>query len=192
MPMRPRSESPHAPRLSSVASVFTRYANLTFGGGSATIAILRDQLVARRRWISEFQFQLAYALSRLTPGTNLLAFCTAVGWFSRRWVGALVALAAASLPCSILAVLATRFYEVWQSNSIFHSALRGAFAAAIAVMLNTAWVLAAPHVKAAPAKALVIIPTAVVLVTLAPVSPFQVLLLAAVGGLLWPARGDAE
>jgi hypothetical protein len=39
-------------------------------------------------------FNLAYALSRLTPGTNLLAFCTAVGWLILRLPGALLALAA--------------------------------------------------------------------------------------------------
>jgi hypothetical protein len=39
-------------------------------------------------------FNLAYALSGLTPGTNLLAFCTAVGWLILRLPGALLALAA--------------------------------------------------------------------------------------------------
>ena len=81
----------------AIASVFTRYANLTFGGGSAMIAVLREQLLTRRRWITEVQFHLAHALSRLTPGTNVLAFCTAVGSMTRRWTGAVIALVAASL-----------------------------------------------------------------------------------------------
>lgn len=32
-----------APPLSEIASVFARYANTTFGGGSATIAVLKQQ-----------------------------------------------------------------------------------------------------------------------------------------------------
>ena len=44
-------------------------------------------------------------LNRRTPGTNLLAFCTAAGWTSRRWLGAIVALLASSIPCSLLVVL---------------------------------------------------------------------------------------
>ena len=67
--------------------VFARYANLTWGGGSATISVIHEQIVLKRRWISELQFDVAFALSRLTPGTNLLAFCTAAGWLTRRWVG---------------------------------------------------------------------------------------------------------
>src|SRR5437868_11293677 len=107
-PARPRPRS--VPTLAEIARVFTRYANTTFGGGSATIAVLRDQILTRRGWIDDAEFDLNYALSRLTPGTNLLAFCTAAGWTARRWSGAIVALLASSLPCSILAVLVTVFY----------------------------------------------------------------------------------
>src|SRR5215831_15984955 len=96
------SPTPPPPSLFRIAQVFTRYANLTFGGGSATIAVLREQALTRHNWISDLQFQLAYGLSRLTPGTNLLAFCTAVGWMVRRTPGAIVALAAASIPCSAI------------------------------------------------------------------------------------------
>lgn len=178
------------PSLAEIAAVFARYANLTFGGGSATIAVLREQVLVRRRWISEPSFDLAYALSRLTPGTNLLAFCTAVGSMGRGLAGALVALAASSVPCSLIALAATHFYEVWQANALVHAALAGALAAAVAVMLNTAWVLAAPHVAAAPRKAAVIVPAAMALGTSSPLSPFQVLVTAAVLGLLWPSRGS--
>jgi chromate transporter len=34
----------------------------------------------------------------LTPGTNLLAFCTGIGWLLRGLSGALIALLAASVP----------------------------------------------------------------------------------------------
>jgi chromate transport protein ChrA len=105
-PGRPRT----VPTLAQITSVFARHANTTFGGGSATIAVLKEQIVTRRGWIDEAEFELSYALSRLTPGTNLLAFCTATGWTARRWLGAIVALLASSLPCSILAVLMTVFY----------------------------------------------------------------------------------
>ena len=182
----------HAPSLLTVAEVFARHGNLTFGGGSATVAVLREQIVVRRRWISEAQFHLAYALSRLTPGTNVLAFCTAAGWMTRRSGGAVVALLAASIPCSAIAVVATHFYEVWRGYPVFAAALRGALAAALAVMANTAWVLAEPHVKAAPRKAMVIVPSSIALVTLGSVSPFRVLVLAAAVGLLWPAEARAE
>ena len=154
--------------------------------------MLHEQLVSRRNWVSEAEFQLAYALSRVTPGTNLLAFCVAAGWKMRRWSGALVALVAASVPCSALALVATHFYEVWQRHAMVRAALEGAVAAAVALMVNTAWVLAGPHLKAAPRRGIVIATMAIVLVTWLSVSPLQVLLLAAAVGFVWPAKAAAE
>ena len=77
--------STRPPRLSEIASVFARYANLSFGGGSATIGVLQYEIETKRRWIRLDQFQLCYALSRITPGTNLLAFCTAAGRLTQGW-----------------------------------------------------------------------------------------------------------
>ena len=55
------------PSLANIASVFIRYANLTFGGGSPTIAVLHREIVTARQWINETGFTLCYALCRLTP-----------------------------------------------------------------------------------------------------------------------------
>ncbi|WP_394824860.1 chromate transporter [Pendulispora albinea] len=175
------------PSLKNIAAMFTRYANLTFGGGSTTIAVLQHQIVTRRKWISDLDFQFAYALSRVTPGTSLLAFCTAIGWLTRRWTGAVVALGAASVPCSVIVLATTYFYEAWHHNEAVRAGLSGALAAAVAVMVNTAWVIAAPHLRAAPVKGLIIAPAAMALVELHSFSPFEVLLLAGGAGALWPA-----
>ena len=174
------------PTLAALAGVFARYANTTFGGGSATIAVLKHQIVDKRAWIDRDEFDLSYALSRLTPGTNLLAFCTAAGWTTRRWLGALVALLASSLPCSLLAVLVTVFYGELHDSVYFQAALSGALAAAVAIVVATAWVFAEPHVKAAPWKAAAVVPAAVALSLGAGLSPVQVLLAAAAVGLAWP------
>lgn len=174
------------PSLPEIGSTMARYANTTFGGGSATIAVLRDQIVTKRQWLRESEFQLNYALSRLTPGTNLIAFCTAAGWTRRGWRGAILALIAASVPCSLLAVLVTIFYEELQGTGWFQAALRGALAAAIAIMGSTAWAFAEPHVKAAPWKAAVIVPATLGLTVGLGFTPVKILLLAAVVGLLWP------
>lgn len=179
------------PTLAAIAGVFARYANTTFGGGSATIAVLKDQILAKRGWINDADFDLSYALSRLTPGTNLLAFCTAAGWTTRRWLGAVVALLASSLPCSLLAVVVTMFYTELHGSTLFQAALRGALAAAVAIMGSTAWVFAQPHVKAAPRKALVIVPCAVALSLLGQLSPVKILLLAAAAGIAWPVEPRA-
>ena len=185
-------EEVKTPTLAEIASVFGRYANTTFGGGSATIAVLKEQVVEKRSWLREPEFELNYALSRLTPGTNLLAFCTAAGWTRRRWLGAFVALLASSLPCSLLVVLVTLFYGELQGSTWFQAALTGALAAAVAIMGATAWVFAEPHVKAAPWKAAIVVPGTVGLALGLELTPVKILLLAALVGVLWPVSKPKE
>ena len=49
------------PPLRRIAGAFARYANLTFGGGTATVAVLNRELVAKRGWVDEQPFGLCYA-----------------------------------------------------------------------------------------------------------------------------------
>ena len=43
-----RNESPPRPTLAQIADVFLRYSNFTFGGGNATIAVVRAELSDKR------------------------------------------------------------------------------------------------------------------------------------------------
>src|SRR5271154_4890218 len=121
------------PDLGTLAWVFARYANFTLGGGSTTTAVLHHELLEKRRWLNNERFTLCFALGRLTPGTNLLAFCTGVGWTLRRFPGAIVALLAASIPCALMVIVLTALFRQWQDNSIVQAAIHGAVAAAVAI-----------------------------------------------------------
>lgn len=87
-----------------LGAVFFRVNTLTFGGGNATTNEMYRELVTKRGWLTESQFQLCYALARLTPGANHLAFCVGAGWKMLGLSGAFLALLAASLPGAIMVV----------------------------------------------------------------------------------------
>jgi chromate transporter len=40
-----------------MATVFAQLGNMTFGGGSATIAVIHREIVSKRRWTSEENFR---------------------------------------------------------------------------------------------------------------------------------------
>lgn len=173
--------------LFQIAGVFTRYANLTLGGGSATTAVIHREIVDKRRWISQDRFTLSFALARLTPGTNLLAFCTAIGWLLRGLPGAMVALLAASIPCTALVVVVTALFSTWQDNSFVQAALHGAIAAAVAITVKTCWTIAKPHYKSgARLRVVVIALTAFALHVAVGLPAIDVLILAAVVGFFLP------
>ena len=117
MPDRADKPKRTGPRLVQIANAFARYANFTLGGGSATVAVLHRELMDKRKWISNDDFSLCFGLARLTPGTNLLAFCTGVGWLLRGMAGAMIALLAASIPCAVFVVAATAMFSRWQENT---------------------------------------------------------------------------
>ena len=175
------------PSLTEIASVFARYANLTLGGGSATTAVIHGEIVSKRRWVSEEQFALSFALGRLTPGTNLLAFCVGIGWFSRKWSGAVIALLAASIPCTLIVVAVTVLFSNWQENPYAEAAIRGAVAAAVAITVKTVWTIAHPHYRRGNRLRVVLIGLiAFALHTIAGLSPITVLLIDAVAGFILP------
>lgn len=160
---------------------------MTFGGGSATIATLHREVVADRDWVTQQQFDLSYALSRLTPGTNLLAFSTAIGWLVGNWSGALVVLLASSIPCSALAVLLTAVYQSWAHHPLAMIALRGSLAAAVGIVVATAWTLVRPHIKTANnLKIAAFAAAALLLSAVFHITPIPILLAAAAVGAALP------
>lgn len=176
-----------SPPLRSLAAVFLRHGNMTFGGGSATIATLHREIITKRAWVTQQQFDLSYALSRLTPGTNLLAFSTAIGWLVSGWEGAVVVLLASSIPCSLLAVLLTAVYQSWTRHPLAVVALRGALAAAVGIVAATAWTLIRPHIKEAnKVKIAAFVVGAFLLAAVFRVTPIPILLFAAVIGVSLP------
>lgn len=175
------------PNLAGIADVFTRYANFTLGGGSATVAVMHRELLDKRQWLSPDDFTLCFALARLTPGTNLLAFCTGVGWLLRRLPGAVVALLAASIPCTVLVVVATALFSHWQDNHWAQAAIHGAIAAAVAITVKTCWTIAHPHFKGrARLRVVLVAAAAFLLYVWLAVPAIEVLLLAAAIGAVLP------
>jgi chromate transporter len=177
-----------SPGLWQIADVFIRYANFTLGGGSATTAVLHRELVTKRHWLNDDCFTLSFALARLTPGTNVLAFCTGVGWLLRRLPGAVVALLAASIPCAIMVTMLTALFSSWQDNQLAQSAIHGAIAAAVAITVKTCWTIAKPHFKGhARLRVVLVGAAAFLLYVIAAIPAIEVLLLAAAIGALLPA-----
>jgi chromate transporter len=165
----------------------TLLALFTLGGGSATTAVMYSEIVTKRRWISEEQFALSFALGRLTPGTNVLAFCVGVGWMLRRWSGAVVALLASSIPCALLVVVITILFAQWQENAFAQAAIKGAIAAAIAVTVKTVWSIVHSYFKTGKRlRVILIAASAFVLNVIVGISPICVLLIAAVAGCFLP------
>jgi chromate transporter len=166
-----------------------RYGNFTFGGGTATTVVIDQEIVERQKLVSPETARLSYALARLTPGTNVLAYCTGIGWKTRGLPGAVVAFIGSSVPCSVMAVLVTVLYEVLIKKQAVAVAMHGAIAAAIAVMFATGWTIIRPLRRSVNTAQILLFSLVAFALSMIGVSPIQVLLGAAVVGFFLPQKG---
>jgi chromate transporter len=169
--------------LRELTWIVARDVNRTFGGGLASMELLRRTFIANGS-IDESLNAGLVAVSRLTPGTNILAYCVALGWKLHRWAGALAAVVAASLPSSIMiCVLASALVRV-QDYPVMRMVLAIGVLAATVLVLASAGALLRPYVRRhALARSAVIAGVAAAML-LADVTPVRTLLLSAVLGAI--------
>ncbi|HEY6344131.1 MAG TPA: chromate transporter [Bryobacteraceae bacterium] len=122
-------------KLGLLTRIFLRIGNTTFGGGYVTMAMLGRELVDVRRWITSEDYALAFALARVTPGTNVIAFCAAAGWLVSGIVGAIAAVFASSAPSAAVAVAILQGIE----SGGAHPLVAGALATTVAAVSGTMW-----------------------------------------------------
>jgi len=153
------------------------------------MAALQSELVISRRWLGLEKYGLIYGLARITPGTNLLAFCAGAGWQTLGWLGAVLAVLAVTVPAGVAVVFLTIGYEQWKSNALAMAAIGGIIAAAIGMMATSAWQLLAPQIRSQTwLRAVVIATLAFVLSLRFSIAPIQVLAIAALAGIFWRGR----
>jgi len=126
--------------LRDIAALFLRVGSTTFGGGDPSTAVLQREF-QRRRWLDAHRIGIAYGLARITPGTNMLAFCAATGWYLRRWAGSITAVLGVTIPSTVLIVLLTRVCESGDRIPWLRAALAGTIAGAVGMMAAAAFLL---------------------------------------------------
>lgn len=89
-------------RLREVAGVFLRLGLIAFGGPVAHIAMMREELVRRRGWVSDERFVDLMGATNLIPGPNSTELAIHLGWDRARWRGLLLAGVCFILPAALI------------------------------------------------------------------------------------------
>lgn len=89
-------------RVSEVARFFTRFGFTAFGGPAAHIAMLRDEVVRRRQWITDQHFLDLLGATNLIPGPNSTEMVIHVGYVRAGWRGLIVAGLSFTLPATLI------------------------------------------------------------------------------------------
>ena len=135
---------------------FGRIGLLSFGGPAAQIAIMHEELVERRQWLSEDQFLRALSLCMLLPGPEAMQLATYAGWRLRGLWGGLLAGLLFVVPGALVIFVLAFAYISYGQIPLVQAAFVGIKAAVIIVVLQallrlgnkalentSAWILAA-------------------------------------------------
>src|SRR5216684_719121 len=77
--------------IRELAAFFLRLGTTAFGGPAAHIALMEDEVVRRRRWLSREKFLDLLGATNLIPGPNSTEMAIHIGHQKRGWPGLLVA-----------------------------------------------------------------------------------------------------
>jgi chromate transporter len=119
-----------------VAWVFLRLGTIAFGGPAAHTAMMRDELVRRRGWISDERFVDLIGATNLIPGPNSTELAIHLGFDRARWRGLAAAGACFILPAALMVTGLAWAYVTYGDTPAVEGILYGIVPAVIAIIAN--------------------------------------------------------
>jgi chromate transporter len=130
-----------------LAALFLKLGVLGFGGPAAHIAMMRDEVVSRRRWMSDQEFLDLVGATNLIPGPNSTEMAIHVGYRRGGWPGLIVAGVSFIGPAMLIVLALAWAYVRYRTTPEAVSLLYGIKPVIIAVVLQALWGLGRAAVK---------------------------------------------
>ena len=160
---------------------FVRASTLHIGAAAAAVA-LRRELVDDHA-LTGADVDRAYAVSRVTPGTNLLAMYAVLGHRLGGWRLALQAVVIGAIVPAVIAVGLAMLYTHTDAP-VISALMRGARAGGVAVFIGAAVRLIRPQLAGHPATGMALTLILLLVAALSTGNTFAMLLLAGAFGAL--------
>ncbi len=122
--------------LGEVARLFLRMGLTAFGGPAAHIAMFRDEVVTRRRWLSDAEFLDLLAATNLIPGPNSTEMAIHLGYLRAGWVGLIVGGSAFIAPAFLIVLALAAVYARYGTTPTAQALLYGIQPVVIAIILQ--------------------------------------------------------
>ncbi|SDR87327.1 chromate efflux transporter [Pseudomonas oryzae] len=112
---------------------------ISFGGPAGQIAIMHQELVEKRRWISEHRFLHALNYCMLLPGPEAQQLAIYIGWLLHRTWGGIVAGVLFVLPSLFILAALTYVYLAFGDLTFVQGVFNGIKPAVVAIVVFAAW-----------------------------------------------------
>jgi len=133
--------------LRELGLLFLRLGTTSFGGPAAHIALMEDEVVRRRGWLTREQFLDYVGATNLIPGPNSTELAIHIGHARGGWPGLLVAGVCFIVPAALLVTLAAWIYVDYGRLPAVSGVLYGVKPVVIAVVGQALWHLGRTALK---------------------------------------------
>lgn len=127
------------PPLKTALGYWFKLGWISFGGPAGQIALLHDELVTRRHWISEKRFLHALNYCMILPGPEAQQLATYTGWLLHGRLGGILAGALFVLPSLFILMALAWIYMVWGQTALLTGIFAGIKPAVTVIVLHAAW-----------------------------------------------------
>ena len=135
--------------LRDLAASFLKLGSIAFGGPAAHIALIEQEVVTRRGWVTQQEFLDFLGLSNLIPGPNSTEIAIYIGRQRRGWAGLLVAGLSFILPSSLMVAALAWAYVKYGALPQIAGVLYGVKPVVIAVIAQAVFRLGKTALKSA-------------------------------------------
>nr|ASR75196.1 hypothetical protein [Nostoc sp. KVJ2] len=175
-------------RLGELAKMFFKLGVIGFGGPVAHIAMIEDEVVKRRQWLTREHFLDLLGATNLIPGPNSTEMAIHIGYIYAGWLGLIVSGVCFVLPAVLITGGFAWVYVAYGTLPQVAPLLYGIKPAVLAIIINALWGLAKKAVKS---RQLLVIALAVGLLTLLfKLNEVIALLIGGLLGMVWLHSGD--
>ena len=122
--------------LLEIFLLFFKMGAVTFGGGYSMLPILRQEIVARRAWLTEEQVIDFFAVSQTLPGLIASNVSVFIGYQRRKTPGAIAAALGVVTPSIIIITLIAALMQDFQNNPLVRHAFKAISICVCALILD--------------------------------------------------------
>lgn len=128
-------------RIKEIAAVFLKLGFFAYGGPVAHIAMMNEELVNKRKWLTNEHFLDLLSASNLIPGPNSTELAISIGYDRGKTKGLIVAGVTFILPAFLIVLVFAYVYSRYSTVPQLQSVLQAMTPVIIAIIMNALYKL---------------------------------------------------
>jgi len=134
-------------RLGEIVRLFLRMGFTAYGGPAAHIGMFHDEVVKRRKWLTDQEFLDLVGATNLIPGPNSTEMAIHIGYLRAGWPGLILGGACFIVPAMLIVIALAAVYVRYGSTPQVEWLLYGIKPVVIAIIIQALWSLGKKAVK---------------------------------------------